>query len=784
MKINVLTSCVSLFMAAQLVAGDGSCALTGSDEKNPLNAKQEQLNKFTINDAGTQETTTFGLKVNNSDSLKAGLEGPTLLEDFMLREKITHFDHERIPERVVHARGVGVHGYFESYDDYSDITAASFLSKKGKQTPVFVRFSTVLGSRGSSDTVRDVRGFAVRFYTDEGNFDLVGNDIPSFFVNDGIKFLDLVHAAKPQPDTEVPQAQTAHETAYDFFAEFPESIHTVLWVLSGRGIPRSLRQIEGFGVNTMRFINEKGEAHFVKFMWKPKQGLANLAWDEAQKIAGNDPDFHRNDLYKAIQNGDYPEWEWGVQLVKESEAEKFNFSILDATKIIPESLVPFKPMGRLVLNRNPDNYFAETEQVTFHLGHIVRGIGFSNDPLLHSRLFSYVDTQINRMSSVNYMQLPINRPIVPVHNNQRDGFMQSQIHKGKVAYSPNRLQQDTPSLVPPEEGGWIDYPEKMKDATKLRGRPASFFDYYTQATLYYNSLTEPEKQNLVDAARFEIGKSKDQGVRERMVNVLNNVDNNLARRVALGLGITLPEKIKDNHNQTSIGLSIEKYPKPDNIKTRTVAILTAPGTNTKEAKAMYNFLQSKGAYPEYIGIHLGSQYGLDVTNTYLTANSVLYDAVYVPGGNVSITTMTSKTSFFPVDEPKVFIMDAFRHAKPIAASSEGIKLLEYAGIELPEGTSGLREKDGVILGDNESSLQRSFEKALKQQRFWSRLPIDPHAVYNPLSAVEQVASAGQDMLSHSLKKVSTIQQAASYLVKNRFQNAFGVIQEAVQAIRE
>ncbi|OBZ86206.1 Catalase [Choanephora cucurbitarum] len=724
MKLNVLTSFVSLFMAVQLVAGNGTCAISKDEDHSSRNAKEEQLGRFTVIDAGTQETTQFGQKINNSDSLKAGLNGPTLLEDFMLREKIMHFDHERIPERVVHARGVGVHGYFESYGDYSNITAADFLSKGGKQTPVFVRFSTVLGSRGSPDTVRDVRGFAVRFYTDEGNFDMVGNAIAPFFVNDAIKFPDLIHAAKPQPDKEVPQAGTAHETAYDFFAEFPESTHTVLWALSGRGIPRSLRQVEGFGVHTFRMINEQGKSRYVKFLWKPKQGLANLVWDEAQKIAGKDIDFHRNDLYTAIEKGDYPEWDFGVQVVEEDDLGKFNFSLIDSTKIIPESLVPFRPLGKLVLNRNPDNYFAETEQVTFHPGHIVRGIGFTDDPLLQGRLFSYLDTQLNRMNSANYLQLPINRPIVPVHNNQRDGYMQSQIHKGKVAYYPNKLQSNTPSLVAPEKGGYIEYPEKIDHVTKIRGRSAAFFDYYSQSQLFYNSLTKAEQQQLVNAARFEIGKSKDIDVRKRMVDVLNHVDNGLARRVAYGIGVDLPEKLHENHNQSSVGLSIEKYPKPDNIKTRTVAILTAPGTNTEEARSMYDFLTSKGAYPEFVGVRLGNQDGLNITNTYLTTSSVLYDAVYVPGGRKSIYSMITPCSLFPMEEPKVFVFDAFRHGKPIAASSEGIKLLEYAGVEIPK--DGKKQEElGIVVGGNEGSAENPFEKALKQQRFWSRMPLDP-----------------------------------------------------------
>ncbi|KAI9247946.1 catalase-like domain-containing protein [Helicostylum pulchrum] len=729
MKLKVLTS--SLLLVIHLVSSQNSednnaaCILSGYKDSDSDSAKQDQLKKFTISDDGTQETTQFGAKINNSDSLKAGLDGPTLMEDFMMREKIMHFDHERIPERVVHARGVGVHGYFESYGDYSNITAANFLGSKGKKTPMFVRFSTVLGSRGSPDTVRDVRGFALRFYTDEGLFDLVGNAIAPFFVHDAIKFPDLIHAAKPQPDTETPQAGTAHETAYDFFAEFPETTHTVLWALSGRGIPRSFRQVEGFGVHTFRLLNAKGESHYCKFLWKPKAGLSNLLWDEAQKIAGKNIDFHRDDLYTAINKGDYPEWEWGVQIIPESDVNKFDFSLLDPTKIVPESIVPFQPLGKIVLNRNPDNYFAETEQVTFHPGHIVRGIGFTNDPLLQGRLFSYLDTQLNRMSSANYMQLPINRPINAVHNNQRDGNMQSQIHKGQVAYFPNGLQSNTPSMVDADEGGYIEYPEKIRNVTKIRGRSSKFFDFYSQAQLFYNSLTKHEQQQLINGARFEIGKSKSLDVRKRMIKSLNHVDNDLARRVAFSVGVELPEKLYENKNKTSVGLSIEKYPKADNIKSRTVAILTAPGVNTKEATAMYKFLETKGAYPSYVGLNLGMQDGLDVTDTYMTTASVLWDAVYIPGGNKSIEAMTERSSFFPYEEPKMFVLDTFRHGKPIAASAEGIALLKYADVTIPSGDDNkTRELNGVIIADDEVDLQNAFEKALIEQRFWARLPLD------------------------------------------------------------
>ncbi|KAG0174182.1 hypothetical protein DFQ30_005652 [Apophysomyces sp. BC1015] len=694
--------------------------------ENGQDAVEAQLHRFSVDNTGAQETTNFGQKINNTDSLKAGLRGPTLIQDFMLREKITHFDHERIPERVVHARGVGAHGYFEPYKDWSDLTAARFLRTPDERTPVFVRFSTVLGFRGSPDTVRDVRGFATRFYTKEGLFDLVGNIIAPFFVQDGIKFPDLIHAGKPEPNTEVPQAGTAHQTAYDFFAALPETLHTVFWALSGRGLPRSFRQAEGFGVHTFRLVNEDGKAVFVKFHWKPVQGLSNLVWDEAQKIAGKDIDFHRNDLYTAINRGDFPEWELGVQIIQEEDEDKFDFDLLDPTKLVPESLVPVTKLGKMVLNRNVENFFSETEQVTFHPGHIVRGVGFTNDPLLQGRLFSYLDTQLNRMGGPNFMQLPINRPVSTVRNNQRDGLMQANIYKGEVAYFPNGLQGNAPSMVDPDQGGYIEYPEQV-DGRKQRGRPSKFFDHYSQPQLFWNSLTAAEQQQLVDGARFEIGKSNSIDVRRRMVDQLNHIDNGLARRVAGGIGVALPDKIVENRNQTSVGLSIEGYPKPDNIRTRTVAILTAPGTKVEEAKALYDYLNKEGAYVEYVGLSLGTMDGLNITQTYVTTSSVLFDAVYVPGGQSAIETLMDSLSTFPYEEPLMFVLDTFRHGKPLAASGEGIKLLQAARVPIPseQQDQGTSEKDGVIIGNPDSSLQDQFKKALIQQRFWSRLPLDP-----------------------------------------------------------
>ncbi|KAI8367504.1 catalase-like domain-containing protein [Radiomyces spectabilis] len=689
--------------------------LTGKDPK------AEQMEQFEVDMKGTQATTNFGCKVDDQHTLRAGLRGPSLMEDFVMREKVMHFDHERIPERVVHARGVGAHGYFETYEDWSDLTAAKFLRTTGKKTPVFVRFSTVLGSRGSPDTVRDVRGFATRFYTEEGNFDLVGNVIAPFFVHDAIKFPDIIHAGKPEPDTETPQAGTAHDTFYDFVSMFPECLHTALWALSGRGVVKSFRQVEGFGVHTFRLINEQGKSVFVKFIWKPLQGLSNLIWDEAQKISGQDIDFHRKDLQIAIDRGDYPEWELCVQIIQEEDEHNFDFDLLDPTKIIPESIVPVKRLGKMTLNRNVKNFFAETEQVTFCVGHIVPGIGFTNDPLLQGRLFSYFDTQLNRMNGANYLQLPINQPICPVTNNYRDGYMQSMVHKGPVSYYPNGLQNNAPDVVPPEKGGYIQPNEKV-DGRKVRGQVSSVEDCYSQPQLFWNSLTAAEKQQVVDAARFEIGKVKSKEVRQRMIDVFNRIDNGLARRVAYGIAVPLPDKVVDNPGKTSVGLSIEEYPKPPHIKTKTVAILTAPGIDTADAETMFNFLEKEGAYVEYVGMCLGEVQGLPITNTYTTTSSPLWDAVYVPAGKKGIEKLMDTTSAFPYEEPAVFLLDAFRHGKPIAAASDAVELLKAAKVKMPEGNG---EKDGVVIGSKASAITSDFKKAIMQQRFWSRLPLDP-----------------------------------------------------------
>jgi len=556
-----------------------------NDQKNCSESKkQEQLSCFKERHDAQRLTTDQGAGLSNTDnSLKTGSRGPTLMEDFHFREKITHFDHERIPERVVHARGFGAHGYFQVYEPMTEYTKAGFLQDPSKKTPVFVRFSTVVGSRGSADTVRDVRGFATKFYTDDGNYDLVGNNMPVFFIQDAIKFPDLVHSIKPEPHNEVPQASSAHDTFWDFVVNTPELSHMILWLMSDRAIPRSFRMMEGFGVNTYRLINEKGEARFVKFHWKPLLGIHSLVWDEAQKLAGKVPDYHRRDLWDAINTGNYPEYEFGIQIIEQADEFKFDYDILDATKIWPEEIVPVKLIGKMTLDRNVDNFFAETEQVAFCPGNVVPGIDFSNDPLLQGRLFSYLDTQLIRLGGPNFNEIPINRPVAPVHNNQRDGYHRMTIDEGRVAYSKNSLQDDTP--YPDVQNGYIHYEEKA-DGAKVRQRSESFTDHFGQATLFWNSMSKVEKQHIIDAFHFEVGNVMDACIKQRVVDLFNNVNTDLAIQIAAGVGVKQPE----NHGGSNVTASSPAVSQNDTVKTaktRKVAILAENGFNDSVVVGMY-----------------------------------------------------------------------------------------------------------------------------------------------------------------------------------------------------
>ena len=629
-------------------------------------------------------TTNQGLAIgDNQHSLKAGLRGPTLLEDFILREKITHFDHERIPERIVHARGSAAHGYFEAYAPLTEFTRAAPFQSAGKITPLFARFSTVAGERGSADTARDVRGFAVKFYTDEGNWDLVGNNIPVFFIQDAMKFPDLIHAVKPEPDSGMPQAASAHDTFWDFASLMPESMHTLMWVMSDRGIPRSLRTMQGFGVHTYRLVNAAGSAHFVKFHWQPKAGTHSLVWDEAVKIAGADADFHRRDLWDAIAAGNFPEWELALQIFSEAQAEAFSFDVLDATKLVPVELVPLVTVGRMVLNRNPDNFFAETEQVAFCAANLVPGIDFSNDPLLAGRIHSYLDTQITRLGGVNFHEIPINAPHVAVRNNQRDGLHMMAVPQGRVAYEPNSLGGGCPF----EAGatGFVSYPQAL-EGTAVRGRPEKFADHYTQATLYFESLTAVEQAHLAGGFRFELSKLTVPAIRERVVASLVNVSPELAATVAAGLGIAVPEamaRVLPNPTPPEIlrspSLSLSALPGEGGVRSRKVAILVADGVEGGSLRTLRAALIEAGAVPLLIarrigGVKTADGDELDAGGSFENAAPVLFDAVVLPDGEAGVAALASEEGALD------FIRQQFRHGKTLLALGAGASLLDQAGI--------------------------------------------------------------------------------------------------------
>ena len=700
--------------------------------------------------AGEHLTTNQGLRINDDqNSLKSGERGPTLLEDFHFREKVTHFDHERIPERIVHARGAAAHGIFELYESMSAYTKAAFLQKAGAKTPVFVRFSTVAGSRGSTDLARDVRGFAVKFYTEEGNYDLVGNNMPVFFIQDAVKFPDLIHAVKPEPHNEIPQAASAHDTFWDFISLMPESAHMVMWLMSDRAIPRSYRMMEGFGVHTFRLVNEQGQGTFVKFHWKPLLGMHSVVWDEAKKISGNDPDFHRRDLWEAIEAGAYPEWELGVQLIPEEDEHKFNFDLLDPTKLVPEELVPVLRIGKMTLNRNPDNFFAETEQVAFHPGHIVSGIDFSNDPLLQGRLFSYTDTQLIRLGGPNFHEIPVNRPIAPLHNNQRDGYMRQQINRSRTSYEPNSIGGGCPMQARERMGGFVSYAEKI-EGKKIRARSESFFDHFSQAALFYNSQSDVEKSHIVKAFCFELGKVEIAAIRERMVGVLEQVDSSLAERVARGLGLKLPIKSQGrlNHSVPADGdptlyqptvpdlsmavspalsiLNSPNNPEPS-IKSRKIAILAADGVDGDAMAEMCNALTEAGAMCKVVAPRhcvLTDQSGkeINIDFSFLTSASVLFDAVYVPGGQKSVETLLTEADALH------FINECYKHCKAIGASAEGVQLLNASSLGAMPAASTLMDHSAewVALGvvvtreTQVTGMINAFMEAIAKHRHWSR----------------------------------------------------------------
>ena len=647
-------------------------------------------------------TTNHGAPISdNQNSLKAGPRGSTLLEDFILREKIQHFDHERIPERIVHARGSAAHGFFELTDSLADYTTAKILTEVGKQTEVFTRFSTVAGGAGSIDTPRDVRGFAVKFYTTEGNWDLVGNNIPVFFIQDAIKFPDLIHSVKMEADRGYPQAASAHDTFWDFIGLMPESTHMIMWAMSDRAIPRSYRMIEGFGVNTFRLVNAKGEATLVKFHWRPKLGTQSTCWDEAVKIAGADPDYHRRDLFEAIAQGDFPEWEFGVQLFTQEEADALPFDILDATKLVPEEDYPIRVIGRMVLNRNPDNFFAETEQAAFLPTNIVPGIDFSEDPLLQGRLFSYQDTQLSRLGTVNFHQIPINQAKgCPFQNFQRDGQMQTQVFKGRANYEPNSLAQAGEEGGPREDskGGFRTAPIPVQ-GEKVRLRAETFADHYSQARLFFRSQTEIEQAHLASAIVFELSKVSLTHVRERILANLQNVDETLAQRVADGLNLPLPAASEPAVAPIDLEPSpalriVGKY--PDTLKGRKVAVLVADGSDGTVVDAVRAAVEGdEGSIfivaPKIGGAKLKDGSTLAADGQLAGSPSVLFDAVAVVLSDDGCATLMKEGA--AVD----FVKDAFGHLKAIGHTPEAQPLLDKAGVEPDAGVIDLaKDVDGFL----------------------------------------------------------------------------------------
>jgi catalase len=675
-------------VATASTAGETTASPKVGDGVPPhgVNPANSSLDRVRVDSGGQRLTTNQGVPVaDNQNSLKVGLRGPTAMEDFILREKITHFDHERIPERVVHARGSAAHGYFESYGDLSDVTRAAPFAAAGKRTPVFVRFSTVAGERGSADTVRDVRGFAVKFYTDEGNWDLVGNNMPVFFIQDAMKFPDLVHAVKPEPNNAIPQASSAHDTFWDFVTLMPESTHMLMWHMSDRAIPRSYRTMQGFGVHTFRLVNAQGVSVFCKFHWNPVGGTHSLIWDEAAKICGADADFHRRDLWEAIEAGVYPEWELGLQIFTEEQAAQFPFDVLDATKIVPEELVPVRVVGKMTLNRNPDNFFAETEQVAFCTAHIVPGIDFSNDPLLQGRIHSYLDTQISRLGGANFHEIPVNAPLAQVHNNQRDGMHRQTIPRGRVAYEPNSLGGGCPF-----QAGMAGFttafgsmPQPPED--KVRGKPELFADHYSQARLFWVSQSPAEQAHIVDAYRFELSRVQTQAIRVRLLSMLANVDPILADGVAQGLGLEVPPPmplatdLPPPHYEPSPALSLLARPGATGIATRKVAILAGHGVDADSVKAIYADLLAAGAVPRLVAPQLGQLTAadgskLDVEISIEAGPPVLYDALIVADGAASAAMLMRDADALD------FVRQQYRHCKPILAAGAGTELLLKAGL--------------------------------------------------------------------------------------------------------
>jgi catalase len=667
--------------------------------------------------SGPLLTTNQGVPISdNQNSLRGGARGPTLLEDFVLREKITHFDHERIPERIVHARGSGAHGFFQPTKSLSRLTKAAFLQDPKKKTEVFARFSTVAGGAGSGDLPRDVRGFAVKFYTEEGNFDLVGNNIPVFFIQDAIKFPDLIHSVKMEPDRGYPQAASAHDTFWDFASLMPESMHMLTWVMSDRAIPRSLRMIEGFGIHTFRMINAKGQSTFVKFHWRPVLGAVSCVWDEAVKINGADPDFHRRDLFEAIGRGDFPEWEFCIQAFDQETADSFDFDVLDATKLIPEEVVPLEVIGRMVLNRNPDNHFAETEQSAFHPGHVPPGIDFTNDPLLQGRLFSYTDTQLLRLGGPNFHELEINRPRCPMHNFQRDGIQRQAVHAGRVAYEPNSLDPAGPRESP--ERGYRTFSAQNSEdeqGDKLRIRAESFADHYSQARMFFRSMSEPEQRHIISAFAFELGKVETVAIRTRMLGHLTIIDETLGSGVEQALGMEgMADAITPARHPTDLDvsptLSLIKKAQPT-LMGRKVAALVTDGTDDAVLAELKRAVEKEGALlaivaPKIGGVTTKKGVKLPADQALSGAPSVMFDAVALLPSEDGATLLAQEAA--AID----WLRDAFGHLKAIGHVAAAAPVFQKASVQ-PDADEGVVDLAGGV---------EAFVAAAKQHRIWKREP--------------------------------------------------------------
>ena len=723
----------SRLVTASTLSEVETSAKVGTQAKEGFNPGNTSLDRVRTDSGGQHLTTNQGVAVaDNQNSLKMGVRGPVLLEDFILREKMTHFDHERIPERIIHARGSGAHGFFECYAPFAQYTKAAPFQEAGKITPIFVRFSTVAGERGSKDTARDVRGFAIKFYTDEGNWDMVGNNIPVFFIQDSIKFPDLAHAVKPEPHNQMPQAASAHDTFWDFVSLMPESTHMLMWQMSDRTLPRSYATMQGFGVHSFKLVNAAGESVFCKFHWSPKAGTHSLVWDEAVKISGADPDFHRRDLWERIEAGEFPEWDFGVQVFTEEQAETFSFDILDSTKLIPEELVPVQMLGRLVLNRNPDNFFAETEQVAFCTAHVVPGIDFSNDPLLAGRLHSYVDTQISRLGGPNFHEIPINAPIAQVHNNQRDGLHRQTINRGRVAYEPNSLAGGCPFQAGAAQG-FVSVADRLtakESQGKVRAKPEKFADHFTQATLFYESQTPVEQAHIAAAFRFELSKVTVPAIRERTVSMLRNASEALAKRVAADLGMSiLPDAMPRALESPaapeiteSPALSLLFRPGEQGIRARKVAMLLADGVSGDSLMAAHAALGAAGAVPKLIAPRIGlvktaEGNSLMADASLETEPGFLFDALVLPDGQEAVAALSRNAKTME------FIRDQYRHCKSILVMGASTALMSKAGIPdtLPSGQAD----SGIVFSSSDqgvspASAVEAFIQAIAKHRHFER----------------------------------------------------------------